>query len=128
MDISYAGGRQRKSITLIHRETIQLYEQTLTHGHKSVWEAGEQRDPFSPQTSPYAPPRIPQYTTQKKALVHVRPEDINIGLRHPVPGEQAAHYTGSAEATGKDSRYNDAYPRVYDMIHTRNQYRRTAAA
>ena len=127
-DDSYARERQRKSITCIHREIIKLYEQALTHGHRAVWEAREQRHPFPPCTSPYAPPRHPNTLTQKLALVQARHEDINIGLRHPVPNEQAKDCTGSVEATGRESRRHDAKHRVHDMLHTRNQYRRTAAA
>ena len=120
-DAPYAGERRRKSVACIHRETIQLYEQALTHGHKAVWEAGEQRHPFPPCPSPYAPPRHHNTLTHQLALVQARPEDINIGLRHPVPNEQAAKCTGSVEATGGESRRHDAKPRVHDMLHTRNQ-------
>ena len=121
MDVSYAGECQRKSITCIHRETIQLYEQALTHRHEAVWEAGEQRHPFPPCTSPYAPPRHHNTPTQNLALLQARPENINIGLRHPVPNQQAADCTGSVEATDRESRRHDANPRVHDTLHIRNQ-------
>ena len=86
------GERQRKSTTLINRVKIRFYEQALTHGHKAVGKAGQQCHPLSPCTSPYSPLSTPQYTT-KPALVQARPGDINIGLRFPVPNEQAAECT-----------------------------------
>ena len=64
-DASYAGERQRKSIACIHREKVQLHEQALTHRHKAMWEALEQRHPFPPCTSPCAPLPTPQYTHTK---------------------------------------------------------------
>ena len=122
MAASYAGKRQSKSITCIHREKIQLNEQTLPYQDKPVWEAGEQRHPLPTYTSPYPPPpRHHNTPIQKLALVQARPEDINIGLRRPVPNEQAADCTDSVEATGRTRRHHDANPRVHDILHNRNQ-------
>ena len=53
--------------------------------------------------------------------MQARPEDINIGLRHPVPNKQATYYTGFVEARGRESRRHDVNPRVHDMLHIRNQ-------
>ena len=66
------------------------------------------------------PPPDTTTHTQKLALVQARSEDITIGLRHPVPNEQAADCTRLVEARGRESRRHDANPRVHDILHTRN--------
>ena len=123
MDASYAGECQRKSITFIHRETTQLYEQALTHGHKIKKRCGRRGNNVTPSHPRVRtpPPPTPQYTIHYVALVRARPEDINVGRRHLVPNEQAADCTGSVEATGRERRRHDANPGVHEMLHTRNQ-------
>ena len=119
MEVSYVGERQSKSITSIHREKIQLNQQTLPHQHKLVGEAKAQRHPLPPCTCPYASPDT-TYTHIRIALVQARSEDINIGLRHLVPNEQAADCTDSVEATSRMRRCHDANPSIQDIPHKRS--------
>ena len=116
------GERQGKPVTCIHREKIQLNERTLPHQHKPVGEAEAQHHRLPPCTCPYAPPPTLHNTPKMKlTLVPARPAVINIGLRHPVPIQQAADCTDSAEATGRTCRRHDTNPSVNDIPHIRNK-------
>ena len=127
MDASKVGERQRKSTTLIHREKKRFYEQALTHGHKAVWKAGEQCPPFSPCTSPYAPPLD---TTIHKKTSAGAGEAWEHQHRTTSSSSQrtSSRMHVLSRGIGRESRRHDADPRFNDMLHTRNQTRRTAEA
>ena len=121
MEASYVGERQSKPTICIHREKIQLNEQTLPHQHKLLGEAEVTTSPRPTVHVSVHPTPTPQYTHIKTALVQARPADINIELCHPAPNEQKADRTDSGEATGRTRRRHDANSRVIDIPHNRNQ-------
>ena len=66
-------------------------------------------------------PRHHNTPIKNLALTQARPDDINIGLHHPVLNERAEYCTDLVEATGRTPRRHDANPRVHEILYNRNQ-------
>ena len=116
-DTSYAGERQSKPTTCIPREIYNFTSKPFLTNINRCGKRGNNVTPFHCARVRTPPPRHRSTPIPKLALVQARPEDINIGPRHPVTNEQAAYCKCLVQATSRTRRRHDANPRVHDILH-----------